>query len=869
MFEFIKLFVVLVTGMLLLVGSGGSSGGGSDDTTPPVITLKGKPTVTIEQGTKYTDAGATAKDDVDGVVEVTTSDSVDTSKVGTYTITYTATDEAGNEVTKKRVIKVVPKGTPIDNTPPVITLKGEPTVTIEKGKKYTDVGATARDDVDGVVEVITSGRVDTSKVGTYTITYTATDKAGNVATKKRTVKVVAKTIVVDKTAPVITLKGKPTVTIEKGKKYTDAGATAKDNVDGTVKVIKSGSVDTSTLGEYTITYTATDKAGNKATATRKVKVTLPPDTVAPVITIIGDNPLEISQGETFSDPGATAKDDRDGVVIVIPIGEVDMSTVGSYIITYTAKDKAGNEANATRTVIVKRADVVRKVSNIQEFREALEKASANGENDRIVLAKGTYNVTSDGLGTLEFDDDEEFNLTIQAEEGLTFKDVILDGNNSTQVFNFDNKENSTLVLKNISVVDGNSSTNGGGVYSNQNMEVLDCNISNNVTSSNGGGVYSSQNMKVLDCNISNNRASYNGGGFYSSGTTKVINSTIFNNHSFYYRGDGGGFFSNSETIIDNSTISKNSSGGHTGAFSARKTTINNSTISNNRAVHKSGGFSVGELELNNSIVSNNIASSQGGFSSWGNTRIINSIISNNHADNNVGGFSSYSTTTITNSTITNNSANKGESGGFFSDGKAVITNSTISNNSANTKGGGFYVSDTIILTNSIISNNSANIGASFYSASYGGYPYPPYTIYVSNNTFVGNSSSIYAKGIFVNNIFDLNDEDITLKGDSKIYNNYIDYSEIEDNGHNVIKKHNLQPTSVGDVNLNEDNETLESDSPVIDKGLNPSSATYKKIIGNDSIYNQMLELLKTDKVGNKRVHNGTIDMGAVEFGSSK
>ena len=31
----------------------------------------------------------------------------------------------------------------------------------------------------------------------------------------------------------------------------------------------------------------------------------------------------------------------------------------------------------------------------------------------------------------------------------------------------------------------------------------------------------------------------------------------------------------------------------------------------------------------------------------------------------------------------------------------------------------------------------------------------------------------------------------------------------------------------------------------------------------------MVELLKTDNVGNKRVHNGTVDMGAVEFGSSK
>jgi len=85
----------------------------------------------------------------------------------------------------------------------------------------------------------------------------------------------------------------------------------------------------------------------------------------------------------------------------------------------------------------------------------------------------------------------------------------------------------------------------------------------------------------------------------------------------------------------------------------------------------------------------------------------------------------------------------------------------------------------------------------------------------------------------------------------------------------VVKKKNLQPASVGDVYLGSDHKTLASNSPVIDKGLNPSSATYKKIIGDDEVYNILLKLLKTDMKGNKRVHNGTIDMGAVEFGSSK
>ena len=61
------------------------------DTTAPVITVTGG-TATVELGSTYTDAGATA----DGGETVTTSGSVDTSTVGTYTITYSATDASGN-----------------------------------------------------------------------------------------------------------------------------------------------------------------------------------------------------------------------------------------------------------------------------------------------------------------------------------------------------------------------------------------------------------------------------------------------------------------------------------------------------------------------------------------------------------------------------------------------------------------------------------------------------------------------------------------------------------------------------------------------------------------------------------------------------
>ena len=73
--------------------------------------------------------------------------------------------------------------------PPVITLNGGSTETIECHEDYTEHGATAEDDIDGDVDVNISGVVDTSTNGVYTITYSAVDSAGNSATETRTVTV--------------------------------------------------------------------------------------------------------------------------------------------------------------------------------------------------------------------------------------------------------------------------------------------------------------------------------------------------------------------------------------------------------------------------------------------------------------------------------------------------------------------------------------------------------------------------------------------------------------------------------------------------------------------------------------------------------
>lgn len=85
----------------------------------------------------------------------------------------------------------------------------------------------------------------------------------------------------DTTPPVITVTGANPATVTWGDSYTDAGATAIDDIDGPVSVSSSGSVNTSLLGSYQITYSATDAAGNNATAFRTVNVVLPANPTVP------------------------------------------------------------------------------------------------------------------------------------------------------------------------------------------------------------------------------------------------------------------------------------------------------------------------------------------------------------------------------------------------------------------------------------------------------------------------------------------------------------------------------------------------------------------------------------------------------------
>lgn len=237
-----------------------------------------------------------------------------------------------------------------DDIQPVITLTGNDTVYIEQWHQYVDAGAHANDNIDGILNqfITVNNTVDSSVVGTYYVKYNVMDTAGNQATEK--VRVVI--ITPDITAPEITLAGQPSVKHRVKTTYADAGAVAMDyfNRDISALMVKDSSVDENVLGTYYYWYTVADGNGNTDSVARMVEVI---DDVAPVLTLAGNDTIEVEVFSNINDPGINAADNYyAGVNWLADSSKVNISVTGYYVITYSATDSSGNTSVITRTVKV-------------------------------------------------------------------------------------------------------------------------------------------------------------------------------------------------------------------------------------------------------------------------------------------------------------------------------------------------------------------------------------------------------------------------------------------------------------------------------------------------------------------------------------
>lgn len=234
------------------------------------LSLAGEQEMVVEVGSGFTDPGASAWasgslfDKEKMPLDVVTSGSVDTQTLGIYELHYSAQYSRAHflgdkkaEAEAVRTVKVV------DTQLPVISLTANEGTFTFPGQPYEEEGYSASDNYDGDMTAAVIREERDGKV--Y---YTVTDSSGN------TTQVVRDIFYDDPVPPELVLSGEDILQVKLGDSFVDPGYQATDNVDGdiTAKVTVEGTVDTATVGRYTLTYTATDGFGNSVSCSRLVKV---------------------------------------------------------------------------------------------------------------------------------------------------------------------------------------------------------------------------------------------------------------------------------------------------------------------------------------------------------------------------------------------------------------------------------------------------------------------------------------------------------------------------------------------------------------------------------------------------------------------
>lgn len=246
----------------------------------------------------------------------------------------------------------------------LININGSDVIQLKLNEKYDDMGASAKvchmnDCRDISNDIIYKIDIDTSKLGEYELVYEISynDKT---YTDKRIVNVV------DTEKPVITLNDPNTTVLCPDEVYTEVGYVAHDNYDGDI----TDKVKVEIFDDLVI-YSVEDSSGNKAEVRKSIERK---DTTKPVIKLKGGTTVNVKLNETYTDSGFTVSDDCDKIdnSKVTVKSNVDTTKEGTYNISYSVSDKAGNIGTANRTVIVKKP-VSFDTVNKEEYLKSLEK----------------------------------------------------------------------------------------------------------------------------------------------------------------------------------------------------------------------------------------------------------------------------------------------------------------------------------------------------------------------------------------------------------------------------------------------------------------------------------------------------------------
>ena len=369
-------------------------------TPPNDIILEATNIFTLLNSTHYGEANAT--DNVDTNITITNNATMPFG-VGVHTIEWRATDDAKNNSTATQIITIQ------DTTPPVITPPND--ITLEATSLLTMLNSTHYGEatvMDIFETTISNNATNTFALGSHTIMWNATDANNNTSTIQQNI------ILQDTTPPVIDILGESLLIQEYGIPYEDAGATATDTVHGnlTNSIISQNSINIFVVGNYIVTYSATDHSNNIATAIRNITVS---DTQVPLLLLIGNHTQTIQYGYNYADAGATAADPIDGNITnsITTENPVDTRIVGNYTITYAVSDKHQNQAESiTRNVTVQ--DTVPPIINISNSLITLERGTpyiggvrafdpVDGDITSSIVSQNTVDVNNIGNYTILYD----------------------------------------------------------------------------------------------------------------------------------------------------------------------------------------------------------------------------------------------------------------------------------------------------------------------------------------------------------------------------------------------------------------------------------------------------------------------------------
>ncbi|MFK5883823.1 MAG: M6 family metalloprotease domain-containing protein [Candidatus Izemoplasma sp.] len=230
-----------------------------------------------------------------------------------------------------------------------IDINGLENMIIQVNGTYLEGGASLIGANASLFTLETTSNVDTSTLGTYYVVYNALDEFNNIVkTDTRTVNVV------DSTSPVVTIIGQDNIIIDLNSNYIEYEATYTDNYDSSLDYNISGTVNTSLVGEYTITYTVIDSSGNVGTATRIVTVI---DNESPIV-VLETGIDTVYVGTIHFLASVTVTDNYYNSFIIEVDEDIDVNTVGTYIVTYTVTDGSGNVSIVYRYVNVVEEELI-------------------------------------------------------------------------------------------------------------------------------------------------------------------------------------------------------------------------------------------------------------------------------------------------------------------------------------------------------------------------------------------------------------------------------------------------------------------------------------------------------------------------------